>query len=273
VIPAQRVPPGFDAVAVPAGLLVARRQQLEALRRAGLDDPSGWERRLGGPSRRAGRGATARLELPDGFVAVLKKMRRGGALAPLWRDRFPGRRRLLHNLEIPVEAAERGIATPSPAALLLVPGPRGLYRGWLALEQVAGAADLLARLASPPPPTHEELEVVMSLVRRMHDRGLEHRDLNLGNLLLRAGHDRRAEAFVIDLDGARLHAGPVGFRVRQRALRRIERSFVKQFGRRTDEPAWYELYAGADAALRERLERGRALGRLWLFLHRLGWSR
>ena len=32
---------------------------------------------------------------------------------------------------------------------------------------------------------------------------------------------------MIDLDGARLHPGPLGFRARQRALRRLERSYVK----------------------------------------------
>ena len=43
------------------------------------------------------------------------------------------------------------------------------------------------------------------------------------------------------------------------------------FGTRPDEPAWYDLYAGSDSALRQRLERGRRVGRLWIRLHRLGW--
>ena len=69
-------------------------------------------------------------------------------------------------------------------ALLLQAGPPGLYQAWLAVEEVPGAVDLLSRLDPTPPPAPDEIAAAISVVRRMHDAGLEHRDLNLGNLLL-----------------------------------------------------------------------------------------
>jgi tRNA A-37 threonylcarbamoyl transferase component Bud32 len=66
---------------------------------------------------------------------------------------------------------------------------------------------------------------VAGVIRRMHDRGLHHRDLNVGNILLsRAGADLAVH--VIDLDRARL-GGSVSRGERRRALRRLKRSLAK----------------------------------------------
>jgi tRNA A-37 threonylcarbamoyl transferase component Bud32 len=118
-------------------------------------------------------------------------------------------------------------------------------------------------------------EAVVALVRRMHDAGVDHRDLNLGNLLLRE-QDGEEAAFVVDLDRARLHVASIGFAARQRALRRLERSYVKVCCGRAQESVrerLYASYAGANEALAARLERGRATGRLLIRLHALGWRR
>jgi tRNA A-37 threonylcarbamoyl transferase component Bud32 len=220
-----------------------------------------------------GRGATARLELPSGRAARVKRLRRGGWTAPLWRDRFLGPRRALDNLRLSAEAGRRGVATPAPLALLIERRRPGLVRAWLAVDEIAGATDMRSRLASGRPPTEVELETVLRLVREMHDRGVEHRDLNLGNLLIRG--DGELEAFVVDLDRGRLHGGALDFGLRQRALRRLERSYVKAChpGPASDgiRRAFYVRYAAGDRELARRLERGRRLGRVWIGLHRLGW--
>ena len=116
------------------------------------------------------------------------------------------------------------------------------------------------------------------LVRRMHDAGLHHRDLNLGNLLLRRSASGEWEAFVVDLDRAALRPGSLPFGARLRALRRLERSYVKHFGRQGPLGAdggrvWYGLYAGDDETLARRLEACRRVGKVWLAIHRLGWKR
>ncbi len=254
--------------------LIARSEQLDALREEGLNDPDRWAELLGGPARSSGRGATARVALADGTRLLLKKMRRGGLTAGLWRDRFPGRGRLVGNLTIPEETARRGVATARAVALLLERGPFHLYRGWLAVEEIAGACDLVSWIREGRPVA--AVQGAMALVRTMHDRGIDHRDLNLGNLLVQTGDGGETRVFVIDLDDAAIFAGAIPFRLRVRALHRLARSYAKSFGPAgplgTDAvERLTRLYAGDDAALESRLLETRAMARLSIAVHRLSW--
>ena len=271
------VPEGFEALRTDGTTLIVAADRRESIQAAGLASPENWQRHLGQHASGAGRGGTARLRLADGTTAVLKQMRRGGALAGLWRDRYAGTRRLLDNLRIPSEAVRRGVSTARPLAMLLVGGPPGLTRAWAAYEEIARAPDLIEYLRSADPPTIEEIDVVAGVVRKMHDEGIEHRDLNLGNLLLRRGANAGPEAFVVDLDRGRLWDEPVPMRLRIRALCRLERSSVKLFGERPIEAfdlrrRWYDAYAQDDRALAERLDKARRANHLKLRLHRLGWG-
>jgi aminoglycoside phosphotransferase (APT) family kinase protein len=154
-----------------------------------------------------------------------------------------------------------------------------LHRAWLATEFLPGAVDLAQRRRVGPVPSRRELAAAMHVVRKMHDAGVEHRDLNLGNLLVRAGGEMEPEAFVVDLDAARLHDRPLDFGLRLRALRRLERSHVKlslRAGTPRDDATrelYADLYAAGDARLAERLRRARPRTRLLIRLHTLGWAR
>lgn len=274
----SRLPPapaGFVRIPGPHHAVYADQRWEGAIRSTGLDAAEAWAAAIrSGAGGDTGRGRLGRVELPEGPEVLIKQMRRGGLLAPLWRDRFTGPARLLDNLRSPREAERRGIRTAPAVALMLRPGPPGLYRGWLAVERVRGARDLASRLGTAPGPGAGEIEAAIGLVRSMHDAGLEHRDLNLGNLLLRSGKDGKIETFVVDLDGARWHGGPLPFRLRQRGLRRLERSWFKTLGgeARGREPGTlYALYAAGEADLAAKLERGRGLNRLLIRLHRLRW--
>jgi 3-deoxy-D-manno-octulosonic acid kinase len=272
-----RLPEGFVAARGEEGaLLVADGPaRLAELLAAGLDEPRRWEELLAAGARPAGRGRAAVLRLEGGDRLRLKRLRRGGWARALWRDRFRGTARALGNLEVAHEARRRGLPTPRIAALCAVEGPRGLYRAWLAAEQIDDAADLAARARGGGAPSRAEWAAVTATVRTMHDAGIEHRDLNLGNLLMR-GAGATAEVFVVDLDAARLAEGPLPFVLRRRALRRLERSWVKERGPATDRCArdWiYETYAADDLALAQRLARGRRAGSWLIRLHRLAWRR
>jgi 3-deoxy-D-manno-octulosonic acid kinase len=271
------VPDGFDVLEQSSGLLFVAGRLRDQVLAERLHDPERWKVLIGSGSDDApGRGATARLTLAGELPVILKRMRRGGLAGRLWRDRYAGRRRLLDNLAIPIEAARRGIPTAAPVALLLAPGSGPLYEGWLAVEEIAEASDLAASYRRGVEPPQRVLRAVAAMVRGMHDAGLEHRDLNLGNLLAREHGKAEPEPFVIDLDRARLHRRALPFRLRQRALRRLERSQAKLFlesarpGPLPPAP-WYELYAAGNRRLAARLARGRPVGRLLLALHRLGW--
>lgn len=270
-------PDGFSVVEQGAGRLMVQGELADEICGCGLARGEAWDDLLRRAAPGVGRGATARLVLPSGRRLVLKKLRRGGLLGPPWRDRFLGARRLLDNLRLPQAARARGVSTPAALALLVVQGPPGLFQGWLALEEVRDARDLATRLAASSSPTAAELTKVMNQVRVMHEAGVEHRDLNLGNLLIRESTAGDAQVFVTDLDGARLHETGLPFALRQRALRRLERSWAKLFrdkGGEGQDPGWiYHGYAGADAKMARRLERGRRMGRFSICLHRLSWHR
>lgn len=236
-------------------LVIADRRA--AVLAAGLSHPDAWETPLSGGG--SGRGAAGSLVLPDGGEVVLKRMRRGGRLASLWRDRFPGRARLERNVRVACEAVERGAPTPRVVALLTAEGPRGLFRGWLASERVEGAADLAALLRSGRA-GKADVRAALSAARALHDAGIEHVDLNLGNLLVRPGRTG-PEGFVVDLDRARVWRSALPSRVRRAALRRLERSHAKLFGTPApfggDRSMWDELYAGGDTVLGRSLAAGR----------------
>lgn len=209
---------------------------------------------------------------------MVKRMRRGGLLARIWRDRFPGTARLLGNLSVPMEAARRGVPTAAPAAMLIEIGPIGLDRAWMAVDEIPGAEDLLTRLSGPRPPAREEIAELLRAVRRMHDAGVEHRDLNLANLLLSSDAGAHPEAWIVDLDRARLFDAPLPVRKRRAALLRMERSYLKSFGDLGPLPAprgptWIDAYAAGDRTLARALETGNRVARASLAIHRLGWRK
>jgi hypothetical protein len=147
----------------------------------------------------------------------------------------------------------------------------------MAFEEIEGSEDL-ARLVVRGSATRADIAAAISSVRAMHDHGVRHPDLNLGNVLLRRRPDASPEAFLVDFDRATFAPGPLPFAARQAAVRRLERSCVKLTGipgplGAGSENLWYTMYAGGDAALARRLARGRSVGRLALAVHRLGWRR
>ena len=224
----RRAIPGFRTVEG-TGTLYAREDVAEALIRAELHHAEAWSCRLRRKGVRGGRGATAVIEL-DGLSVRIKQMLRGGLIGPLWRDRYFGPGRLFENIRAPLEAADRGVRTPRPVALLALAGPPGLYRGWLAFEEAEGTVDLSLLLDQRGRLDDRQLEVVMARVRQMHDLGVEHRDLNVGNLLIDADG---SDGWIIDLDKAKLHHGPLPEALRDRALHRLGRSYRKRTQQRS----------------------------------------
>ena len=229
-------PAGFHRRTTARGALYAAADLEDRILLHGLDRGEVWEWLLRSGSTGSGRGASAIL---DGWR--LKRFRRGGLTAPLWGDRYPGASRLVAALAASGEAARRGVPTPEAVALLVERDRGPLVRGYLATEEIGGAEDL-AKRAVRGAVTRRDLEEAMRAVRRMHDRGVAHPDLNLGNLLLTA-----TGVYIVDLDRVTFGDGPVSERVRRRALRRIERSCAKLTGSPGlfgpgSETLWYEAY-------------------------------
>ena len=268
-------PAGFVLRAEGATALYVDRALEGHARRRGLGLPEGWETALLRGSPTGGRGATVVVGDAQAPRWRLKRMRRGGLLAPAWRDRYPAAGRLVATLAASVEAAARGVPTARPVALLVRREPLGLARGAMAFEEIEGAEALGARLrrggAVP-----EEIAAVMQVVRAMHERGVCHPDLNLGNILVRPRPGAPPEISVVDLDRADFRDGPLPFAAREAAVRRMERSCAKTTGSpgpfgTGSEDLWYTAYAAGDTEMAQRLAAGRRAGRWRLALHRLGW--
>jgi hypothetical protein len=218
----------------------------------------------------------APFELPSGRRLILKRLRRGGLSARIRNDSFRGTARLLANLTLPVELAQRGIATPQPAGLLVQEVRSGLFRGWLATRELTEAIDAMTWLDSCGITGSGLLDPVVVFVRSIHDAGLQHRDLNLGNLMVQPGEAGGEAVAILDLDGASLHDGALPFRLRLVSLWRLERSMVKRFGTRGPLGAdyrrsWAAAYAAGDAALARRILRWWPVGKLLLAVHRASW--
>jgi hypothetical protein len=270
-------PAGFVLQADGAGALYVFEPLLIAVRSRGLDAWDGWDRELASGSVASGRGATAVVDGDSGTRWRLKAMRRGGRLASVWRDRYPSALRLVATLSASVEARARGIPTADPVALIVRSGPGRLVRGAMAFVEIERSEDF-ARLVLRNAATRADLDATIDAVRALHDRGVNHPDLNLGNILLRSRAGGAPEAFVIDFDRATFAAEPLPFGARQAALRRLERSCAKLTGNpgpfgAGSEDLWYTVYAGNDVELGRRLRSGRRLGRLSLAAHRAGWRR
>ncbi|MBI3768028.1 MAG: hypothetical protein HY271_05960 [Deltaproteobacteria bacterium] len=223
---AQVVPPGFTAIDTRTGFVVVRDDLREALLRALLEaTPEIVE---GEPLNRGGRGATWAITLAGGGRAVLRWYRRGGLLRYFVRDRYFGwRPRPMLELALTAEARRRGIAVPEVLGARVDRLRVGGYRGAIVTREIVGA-ETLGDAVRRDPTGAERAAIVTGVaraVRAMHDRGLHHRDLNVGNILLSHVGDT-LDVHLIDLDRARLR-DRVGSPARRRALRRLARSLVK----------------------------------------------
>lgn len=201
---------------------------------------------------------------------VVRHYHRGGAVASVLGDRYlrastprPLREyrllRALEDLDVPV---------PRPVGAAVYPA--GLfYRGDLVTEWVAGSMDLAAVLfgaaqldevepgdaAAAPTPDRSSpgtalaaeaaMEAAGRLVRLLHERGVDHPDLNLKNILVAPGPDG-PRALVIDLDRARVWARGLSARARRRMLTRFRRSLLK----------WEDRAGGATLRGMEGFRRG-----------------
>ena len=190
--------------------LVADEARLDALAGLGLLEDVPIERVRGAAPADfggSGRGGAVRLALGDATV-VVKTLRRGGLPGRLlgaglgaW---FFGARRVLDAVALAQRLLERGAATARPAFARIRRGALpGLRRLELATHEVAGARDAAAFFAARPARAERRaaLAACGAAVHALHEAGVRHADLNLGNLLLADGR-----VLVIDLERSTLPA-------------------------------------------------------------------
>ncbi len=191
------------------------RSDYAPLIRAALFDGVGCEAWSPG----GGRGALSRFPLGDGW-GVVRRYKRGGAMRLLSRDAYLFGNRPLHELDILIRLHASGLLVPEPLGACWE-RRNGLLRGALATRWV-DAGDLAHFAANQPAGTVEAAaREAGRAIRRLHDLGVFHADLNIRNILV-----GDAGVYLIDFDKARASAGLSPLQ-RARNLLRLRRSIEK----------------------------------------------
>lgn len=158
---------------------------------------------------------------------MVRPYHRGGAVARLLRDRYLriGTPRPIREYRLGRMLEAAGLPTPTHIGAAVYPsGP--WYRGDLVTLYVPESRDLAEVLFEG---TGEEGGAAMlaagQLLRILHEKGLDHPDLNLKNILI-SSSPATAPALVLDLDRARLRRH-LSARRRRRMLDRFWRSAAK----------------------------------------------
>lgn len=222
----------------PAGFVTVERGEVRALllddlaadiEAAGLLEP--WRvvvPRPPGPG--TGRGPRAVVRLRDGGRVLVKAYLRGGLLARVNRERYFATRRFVEELRVGRLARARGVPVGEAVGVVLRAAHPGV-RAWGIVRHLDDGADLARLLAAQPP--RERVLALWAAARASislaYDAGLEHADLNLGNIVVRE-EERAPRAYLVDLDSARWHEGGVPEDARARVDARLARSWRKILG-------------------------------------------
>jgi 3-deoxy-D-manno-octulosonic acid kinase len=272
------VPEGYVVHRVADTYLVLDRAHAAELVPLRLADPE-VRQRLFARAPVRGRGAAPSLAVTPALDMVLRRYRHGGLLGAATGSLYLGPGRALAELRVAARAEASGAPVPHVLCLVLWPVLGPFWSAMIGTREERGARHLLelAQQLEPAPARAALAREVGQAVRRLHDAGVEHRDLQLRNVL---AVDRGAGArriVVIDLDRAVYHPGAgVPVHLRAANLGRLTRSVIKNglWDRRVGDgeaSAFLEGYTGEDRALRSELRGWVARERFKIRLHRLGY--
>jgi 3-deoxy-D-manno-octulosonic acid kinase len=274
---APEVPPGYVVHRVAETTMIfdaALAPDLVGLRLADADA----RRRLFARAPTRGRGAAPSVPLRRDVSMILRRYQHGGLLGRFTGMLHWGPSRALLELRVTARAEAAGAPVPHVVCLALWPAAGPFWSALIGTREERGATDLLEflRSADDGRARREILREVGAAVRRLHDAGVDHRDLQLRNILVVEDGGKR-RIVVVDLDRAVYHPrGRLAPRLRARNLGRLTRSVVKtglwrdRVGRR-ELAAFVGAYTARDRRLRAELK-GWIRREQWkLALHRLGY--
>ncbi|WP_192889761.1 3-deoxy-D-manno-octulosonic acid kinase [Vibrio bathopelagicus] len=200
-----------------------------------------WQQRGAITGSAQGRGTTWFIQL-DGIQAALRHYRRGGLFGKLVEDQYRfsdwESTRCTMELNVLKALANAGVNVPKPIAARAIKSGL-LYRADLMSERIPNAKDLVDILVS----SSIDADIYRKIgqeIRKMHDVGVNHTDLNIHNILL----DASLNVWIIDFDKCGQQAGNDW---KEDNLNRLKRSFLKEVTKRQiqwQESDWRALNDG-----------------------------
>lgn len=207
-------------------------------------DPEHW-RENGGYEGEAeeGKGSTVFVR-HEGQSWAMRHYCRGGGMALLFRDIYLWlglqRTRPWREWYLLAKLHEQGLPVPAPIAARVVRS-RFVYRADLVMQKIENARiwqDYMREDALRA----TDWQALGRFLRRFHDAGLYHHDLNIRNIM-RTGD---GELYLIDFDQARLRSS--GSAWKRQNLERLHRSIDKLQRQGIDlhfsEPSWRQMLQG-----------------------------
>jgi 3-deoxy-D-manno-octulosonic acid kinase len=165
-----------------------------------------------------GRGVVYRFQSGEG-EGIVRVYRRGGAIRHVLKETYLFDNRPRKEFSVHYYALQHGL--PVPPLLGVVWRQTGpAFRGRIATGYIH-AEHLQRWLEATCAPDTNRLHEVGASIRRMHDVGISHADLQVRNILMAQDH-----AYLIDFDRAVVHP-QLADKYKLRNLIRLRRSFVK----------------------------------------------
>jgi 3-deoxy-D-manno-octulosonic acid kinase len=163
-------------------------------------EPDYWRRHDAIEGTARGRGTTWFIRAGDSSF-VLRHYRRGGLVAKFSTDRYwyssDSETRAFAEWYLTYHLHKAGLPVPTPIAARFV--RRGMfYRGDIITQRIENSESLAQRLLKGPVPLTQWIAVGRCL-RRFHDAGVHHADLNAHNILLTP-----EQVYLIDFDRCEL---------------------------------------------------------------------
>ena len=234
------VPEGYARFRAGNATVVARERVASAVREA-MAEGTLYEYAAQHPRARTltGRGAVYAVPLPgEAESVVVRRSRRGGALARVTADRFFLSTRAPAELAVALRLAGEGVPTPDVLAYAIYPAGPFLSRSDVATREIPRGRDLATFLLNATedtkPPVLAATGTLLAALRRV---GARHPDLNLKNILLSPSAADLPVAHVLDVDRISFGApgSPAIAKANFRRLARSARKWRDLYGARIDE--------------------------------------
>ncbi len=188
-----------------------------------------------------GRGAVVFVSRGERTWA-LRHYRRGGAVARLTADRYLWtgleRTRAFREWRLLRALHDGGLPVPNPvAAHVRRSGPT--WRGDIITERIADTRSMAATMVAGEM-DQGAWEAVGATLRRFHDRGVDHADLNAHNVLLGRG----GRVSLVDFDRGAIRSGEDWKRRNLKRLRRSLRKISRQSSAAFEDTDWQRMLRG-----------------------------